>query len=178
MDGVNFAPHIKVVAPDGATLVEVHSPARWEATLTQTGSYTLIVSDNVFAWAGHYTLLVSCIVGDCGRPVLRLTLTGCTECHAGDQFTVEAHWTNTGAQSVRTEIKVGLMLPDRRKSNVLGNKHLEATLPAGLDFTSNILSFAWPSGLPPGTWTLEGTLLGPELGETYSRDVNVFTVAP
>jgi hypothetical protein len=127
---------------------------------------------------GQYSLLVSCIVGDCGKPVLRLTLTGCTACQPGDQFTVEARWTNAASRNVRTEIKAGLMLPNGTRSNLLGNKHLEATLPAGLDFTGNLLSFAWPPGLTPGTWTFEGTLLDPDLGEIYSRDVNVFTVEP
>jgi hypothetical protein len=132
--------------------------------------------------SGEYAFTVSCLAGTCiapaAQPVLTLTLTGCNECLAGNQFTVEARWRNPGASSVRVEAKVGLKLPDGTQANILGNKHLEFTLPAGFDSTSTLLTFVWPAGLPPGTWTLEGTLLGPDLGETYSRDVNVFTVLP
>jgi hypothetical protein len=79
---------------------------------------------------------------------------------------------------VRAEIKIGLRMPDGASSNVLGNKHLEFTVPAGLDVSSTILDFPWPSGLPDGTWTLEGALVGPDLGETFSRVVRTFTATP
>ncbi|HEY6361611.1 MAG TPA: hypothetical protein VIX63_10935, partial [Vicinamibacterales bacterium] len=72
---------------------------------------------------------------------------------------------------MRVELKAGLRLPDGTAVNTLGNKHLEATFPAGLDVTANLLSFPWPAGLPQGTWTFEGVLLGPNVGETFAREV-------
>ena len=111
-------------------------------------------------------------------PNVILTLTGCTVCSAGEQFTVEAHWTNPSAVAVSVELKAGLRLPDGTAVNTLGNKHLEATFPAGLDVTSNLLSFPWPAGLPTGTWTFEGVLLGPNVGETFAREVKTFRVEP
>jgi hypothetical protein len=36
----------------------------------------------------------------------------------------------------------------------------------------------WPEGGPTGVWHVEGTLLEPALGKTFSRDVKVFAVAP
>jgi hypothetical protein len=175
-------PRIRVIAPDGATAGETFSPALLDLVLEQSGIYTVIVFDHGFNNPGEYAFTVSCTGGTCiapgGQPVLTLTLTGCTTCKAGDQFTVQAHWTNPGAKSIRTEIKAGLMLPDGTMANVLGNKHLEFTLPAGLNVTSTLLSFAWPGGLQPGTWTFEGTALGPDLGNTYAREVEFFTVVP
>jgi hypothetical protein len=180
--GGALTPRIRVFAPDGTGVGEVFSPAVIDLVLPQTGIYTVVVFDHGFNNPGEYAFTVTCTGGTCvppgGQPVLTLTLTGCTQCHTGDQFTVQARFANAGTKSVRTEVKVGLLLPDGTKANVLGNKHLEVTLPAGLNTTSTLLTFAWPAGLPPGTWTLEGTLLGPDLGETYSRDVNVFTVLP
>lgn len=116
--------------------------------------------------------------GKCKPPSLALTLTGCTTCRAGNQFTVQAHVTNPGSRDVPVEAKIGVRLPDRTPINLLGNKHLEVPLPAGLDTTFTLFDFPLPDGLPTGTWSLEGTLLGPELGETFSRDVKTFDVVP
>ncbi len=182
--GVNFVPVLRVIAPDGTILITTWSPGRADLLLPQTGTYTAIVTSFYAAtYVGQYAFTVSCTGGKClpppfGGPALTLELTGCTGCQPGEQFRVLAKWKNTGSHDVRVEIKVGLRLPDGTPFNVLGNKHLEATLPAGLDVSSNILSFAWPAGLPAGTWTLEGALVGPDVGETFSRDVKTFTVTP
>lgn len=111
-------------------------------------------------------------------PTVELTLTGCTDCQAGEQFTVQAHWTNVGSTNVPTEVKIGFRLPDGTPVNIVGNIHLVFAFPAGLDVTADLISFAWPSGQPAGTWTFEATLLGPSLGETSSRSVESFTVTP
>jgi hypothetical protein len=182
VSGAGFLPGMRLIAPDGTLVGETFAPALLDVVLAQTGLYTAIVMENGANNLGEYAFTVSCLAGTCiapgGQPTLTLTLTGCNECVAGNQFTVQARWRNPGASSARVEAKVGLRLPNGTKSNVLGNKHLEVTLPAGFDVTSTLFTFAWPAGLPPGMWTLEGTLVGPDLGETHSRDVNAFTVLP
>jgi len=110
-------------------------------------------------------------------PTLTLTLTGCTTCRAGNQFTVQAHVINPSARVVLVEAKAGVRLPDGTTVNLLGNKHLEVSLPASLDTTFTLFDIpSLPPGLPTGTWTFEGTLLGPDLGETFSREVKPFAV--
>jgi choice-of-anchor C domain-containing protein len=115
-------------------------------------------------------------------PAVDLTLTGCGSesgpCDEGNQFTVQAHWTNIGSTSVPAEVKIGFRLPDGTPVNVVGDIHLVFPFPAGLDVTAPLLNFAWPGGRPPGTWTVEATLLGPPLGEIFSRSVRMFAVGP
>jgi hypothetical protein len=69
-------------------------------------------------------------------------------------------------------------LPNGTQANILGNKHLEIPVPAGLNVTANLLSFPWPSGAASGTWTFEATMIGPDLGDTFSRQVKTFRVVP
>jgi len=112
-------------------------------------------------------------------PTLALTLTGCTTCQTGDRFTVQARVTNTGPRDILVEAKAGVRLPDGTTVNVLGNNHLEVSMPTGLDSTLILFDVpSWPPGLPTGLWTFEGTLLGRELGETFSRVVKPFVVVP
>jgi hypothetical protein len=33
-----------------------------------------------------------------------------------------------------------------------------------------------PAGVSPGTWTVEGTLLEPEFGKTFSRDAKAVEI--
>ena len=113
------------------------------------------------------------------RPELVMTLTGCTACRAGDRFTVQGRITNLSSRVVSVEAKVGVRLPDGTTVSVLGNKHLETGLAAHLDTTVTLFDVpSLPAGLPTGTWTFEGTLLGPDLGETFSRQVKPFAVLP
>lgn len=112
-------------------------------------------------------------------PTLTLTLTGCSTCQAGNRFAVEAHVINPSARAVLVEVKAGVRLPDGTTMNLLGNKHLESPLPAGIDTTFILFDVpSLPAGLPTGTWTFEGTLLGSDLGETFSREVKPFKVVP
>ena len=83
-----------------------------------------------------------------------------------------------GSRDVLVEVKIGVRLPDGTSVNLLGNKHLEFVFSVGLDTTVPLFNLPLPSGLLTGTWTLEGTLLGPDLGETLSRDVKPFAVVP
>ena len=73
-------------------------------------------------------------------PSLELTLTGCTTCAAGNQFSVEAHLKNPGTTSVPVELKVGFRLPDGTPVNLFG-QHFVITLPASLDSTFPLLDF-------------------------------------
>ena len=151
-------------------------------TLDQTGTHIIVVYENNNNATVPYRLTLQCIAGTCAPfnapPTLSLTLTGCTTCRAGDQFIVQAHLTNPGSRGVLVEVKIGVRLPDGTPVNLLGNKHLEFLFSAGLDAPVPLFNFPLPSGLPTGAWTLEGTLLGPDLGETLSRDVKPFTVVP
>jgi hypothetical protein len=173
---------IDLFRPDGSSKASSCAVNRIDTTLDQNGIHIIVVSENNNDETVSYRLTLQCITGICAPfnapPTLSLTLTGCTACRAGDQFIVQAHLTNPGSRAVLVEGKVGVRLPDGTPVNMLGNKHLEVLFPAGQDVTIPLFSFPWPSGLPTGTWTLEGTLLGPDLGETLSRDVKPFTVVP
>jgi hypothetical protein len=77
-------------------------------------------------------------------------------------------------------LKLGVRLPDGTLLNRLlpVGQHLVVTLPSGLDSTFPVYIFIWPAGAPAGAWRVEGTLLEPALGKTYSRDVKVFGSLP
>ena len=47
-----------------------------------------------------------------------------------------------------------------------------------MDDTLTLLDLTVPDGLPTGSWTVEGTLLEPELGEMFGREVKPFEVVP
>jgi len=185
VSGSQFLPRIQVLAPDGTLIGDASNPPRVGVVLPQSGTYTVLVF-NFFvtnATAGQYTFTVSCAGGSClpppGKlPAVSLTLTGCTTCRAGDHFAVQALLTNPASKTIQTELKFGLRLPDGTPINTLGNKHLEIPFPAGLNTNAPLLTFTWPSGLPQGTWTVEATLLGPDLGDTSSRAVKTFVSAP
>jgi hypothetical protein len=181
LGGSGFDPRVEVIAPNGTSL---GSGLNVYPVLPQSGTYTAIVY-NAFSTSGpgQYAFTVTCIGGSClpppGRlPAITLTLTGCTICHPGNQFTVQAHLTNPESKTMTSELKFGLRLPDGTSINTLGNKHIEIPFPAGLNTTANLLTFTWPAGMPQGAWTVEATLLGPDLGDTSSRAVKTFTSAP
>lgn len=184
LDGpANFHPHIELIAPDGTILGSTWGPARLDLPLPQAGTYTVVISALSASAPGQYAFTVSCLGGSCAPPPgqlpsITLSLTGCTTCHPGNQFTVQAHFSNPVSHSITGELKIGLRLPNGTTGNLLGNKHLEFPMPAGLDVTINLFSFPWPAGLPAGSWTIEATMLGPDLGDIYSRSVKTFTVAP
>ena len=185
VSGDVFAPRIQVYAPNGDSVGLITSPPRLDFVLPQSGVYTALVFNHFVtnATGGQYTFTFTCIGGSClpppGKlPAVSLTLTGCTTCNAGDQFTARAHWSHPGSSTVPTEVKVGLRTPDGQTVNTVGDKHIEFGFPPGLNVDSNAVSFAWPAGQPLGTWTVEVTLLGPNLGETIARAVKTFVVVP
>lgn len=179
VNNTGFSPRIRLVAPDGTQLLDTYSPARFENVLPQTGTYTAIVYDANSFYEGDYAFTVSCTGGPClslrSVPTVSLSLTGCTVCAPGNPLSVDVHWQNLGPTRV-TEVKVGLRLPDGTPINLFGDKHLEYSFPAGFDLSTALFSFPWPSGLPSGDYTVEATLIGPDLGDTFSRDVQVFKV--
>ena len=60
-----------------------------------------------------------------------------------------------------------------------GGWHMAISLARGLNLTVTLLDVpALPAGVPAGAWTAEGVFLGPDLGETLSRDVKPFSVVP
>jgi hypothetical protein len=185
VSGNGFTPRVQVIAPDGTVIGDASNPPRVGVVLPQAGTYTVFVF-NFFvngATAGAYTFTVSCAGGSClpapGKlPAVSLTLTGCTTCRPGNTFSVQAHLTNPASKTIQTELKFGLRLPDGTPINTIGNKHLEILFPAGLNTNATLLTFQWPSGVPQGTWTVEATLLGPDLGETSSRATRTFNSAP
>lgn len=111
-------------------------------------------------------------------PTLTLTLIGCCTYRIGDRFTVEAHVTNPGPSDTLVEAKIGVRLPDGTQVNLVGDEHLVVSIPAGLDTTFTLFDMTLPSEIPTGTWKFEGTLLGPKLGEMFSREVKPFEVIP
>jgi hypothetical protein len=182
LPGGPFNPAIAVYAPDGTSLGTTWSPARMDLVLPQSGVYTAVVSSVGSTVAGQYAFTATCAGGSClpapGKlPSLTLALTGCTSCNGGDLFTVAANWVNAGPTRP-TEIKIGFRLPDGTPANILGDKYLTVPLPAGMNSNSTLFTFPWPTGVPLGIWTIEATLIAPDLGETYSRSTKTFTVVP
>jgi hypothetical protein len=184
LSGSSYTPYIELYAPDGALLGQTYGPAREQVVLPQSGVYTAVVHALSYATSGQYAFTVACTGGSClpppgVLPSLMITLTGCTTaCAAGIPFTVQGHFTNPASHAITAELKMGLRFPNGTQANILGNKHLEIPVPAGLNVTTNLLSFLWPAALPVGTWTFEVTLSGPDLGDTFSRQVKTFTVVP
>ena len=174
------APCVDLVAPDDAVL---QSCGTLSVTLTQTGPYALDLFVPAASGTDQYRLTLLCNVGPCvatGPPSLILTLSGCTSCHAGDTFSVQAEVKNPGPVGISPELKLGLRLPDGTAASLFGpsGEHLVVPLPAALDAPFPLLSISWPSGLPAGAWSVEGTLLEVALGKTFSRDVKTFQVVP
>ena len=149
-----------------------------EAVYGPTGDVVSFAADFEQHCEGMPPALFGSVHFNSGAPIpprINLTLTGCTQCHPGDAFTVVGRLTNPG-KNIGVELKLGIRLPDGTPLNWLGpsREHLVFTAPAGVDSTFPVLNFTWPAGAPAGAWRVEGTLLEPALGKTYSRDVKVF----
>jgi hypothetical protein len=150
-----------------------------EVTFGPSGSVASFAGDFEQHCEGNSQALFGFVLFNSGAPVpprLNLTLTGCTHCHAGDPFGLQAHVSNPGSKSMSVEFKLGFRQPDGTGSSLFGpqTQHVVVTLPAGLDSTFPLLNMPWPAGLPAGVWHVEGTLLEVALGKTFSRDVRVF----
>ena len=92
-------------------------------TATQTGAYAFDVFESGAFAIGQYRVTLLCNLGPCvatAPPSLVLTLTGCTICHPGDTFTVQAVLKNPGPVGVPIELKLGLRLPDGSPASLLG----------------------------------------------------------
>ncbi len=180
VSGTSFNPRLQLIAPDGTTLGNTFSPGRIDAVLPETGTYTARVSDDFNNVSGEYAYTVSCLAGSCSPqpavPTLDLSLIGCTVCQIGDQFTVEAHATNPTTSDISIEVKIGIRLPDGSTMNMLGDNHIEAVLPAGFDTVITPIDVPVTSDFSNGILTVEGILLGPDLGDTFYRDVIEFEV--
>ena len=115
-----------------------------------------------------------------GEPLLSLALTGCTNCKAGDTFSVNATVENPTSDTVKFELKAGVTQPDGSEvniSSITNDKHLEVSLPAGLNTALELFKVLQiPGNLQKGTWSYEAVLLSPELGHTLARDVKYFTI--
>ena len=113
-------------------------------------------------------------------PQLYMTLIGCLHCHTGDHLIAQITLRNPGTTATQAEIKVGVRLPDGTGVSLFGpnGQHLVISLPAGMESTFPVLNLTWPAGVPPGVWHVEGTLLEPVLGRTFSRDVRTFEIEP
>lgn len=107
-----------------------------------------------------------------------LGLGGCSTCVPGSTLLVTGQLSNGGAAPVPVVIKAGLGFPDGRELAVstLGRRDFEVTLPAGLNVPLEFFRILMPAGVPSGTWTYEVTVLSPELGRTYARNVVSFVV--
>lgn len=113
-----------------------------------------------------------------GVPRLTLVLTGCTNCKAGDTFSVSATAKNPTSEPMLVELKAGVNEPDGTEVNISSittDKHFEVLLPAGLDTSVELLHVLIPSDLQKGTWSYEAVLLSPDLGHTLARDAKIFT---
>lgn len=132
---------------------------------------------------GNPPALLGAILINANAPVppqLNITLVGCLHCHAGDHLIAQVTLRNPGTTATTVEIKAGLRLPNGTGVSLFGpnGQHIVVSLAAGMEATFPILNLTWPAGAPPGAWRVEGTLLEPSLGRTFSRDVRLFEVEP
>ena len=113
-------------------------------------------------------------------PRLDITLVGCLHCHPGDHLIAQVTLRNPGTKAIPVELKVGVRLPDGTGASLFGpnGQHVVFSLPAGAESTFPALNITWPANLPAGVWHIEGTLLEPALGRTFSRDVKLFQLEP
>jgi hypothetical protein len=152
-------------------------------TATQSGAYAFDVFESGASAIGQYRVTLLCNLGPCvatAPPSLVLTLTGCTICHPGNTFAVQAVLKNPGPVGVSIELKLGLRLPDGSPASLFGasGEHLVVPLPAALNTPFTLMSIPWPSGLPAGTWSVEAAVLEVALGKAFSRDVKTFQAGP
>jgi hypothetical protein len=174
-------PCFELDLPPAGTMLT--SCSKLDVTLSQTAAFNIdVFTSGAFATA-QYRVSLLCNLGPCvktGPPSLVLTLAGCTTCHAGDTFTVQAELKNPGPGGVSIELKLGLRLPDGSAASLFGTsgEHLVVPLPAALDAPFTLMNIPWPSGMPAGTWSVEATVLEVALGKPFSRDVKVFQSAP
>ncbi len=131
---------------------------------------------NVPKW-GFFTLVDDVRISP-PNPAISLFVNGCITCEEGGRFTVQARVINPRSRPVRVEVKAGGRLPDGTPVDLFGQRHMELTLEPHLDKTFTLLDGPLPSGIPPGTWTVEGTLLELELGKTFSHDAKTFEIRP
>lgn len=113
-------------------------------------------------------------------PQMFMTLIGCLHCHTGDHLIAQVTLRNPATTATQVELKIGLRLPDGTGVSIFGpnGQHVVVTLPAGLESTFPALNLTWPAGVPPGVWHIEGTMIEPVLGRTFSRDVKLFEIEP
>ncbi len=65
VSGDNFVPDIELIAPDGSRVTSTYYPYVIETNLSQTGTYTVIVSAHDTRYIGKYNFMVSCTGGTC-----------------------------------------------------------------------------------------------------------------
>jgi hypothetical protein len=124
---------------------------------------------------GFFTLVDDVTISP-DAPTISLTVTGCHACQEGGRVTVQARLINPQTREVTVEVKAGGRLPDGTPINLFGQEHVELKLAPGFDKTIALFDGPLPAGVPEGTWTVEGTLLEPELGKTLSRDAKALSV--
>jgi hypothetical protein len=129
---------------------------------------------NVPEW-GFFTLVDDVRLSP-PNPALSISLNGCITCEEGGRLTVQARLINPRSYPVRVEVKAGGRLPDGTPVDLFGQQHMELTLEPYLDKTFTLLDKPLPAGIPPGTWTVEGTLLELELGKMLSHDAKTFEI--
>jgi len=173
-DGGN--PCVELFDPTGSSITWdcKSQTAAIRPKLTKAGTYTIRVTE----WGNEgtlaYRLLMQCLTGPCMLsrfPTIVITLTGCTTCHVGDTFSVQATLSNP--TKLWLEIKAGVYLPDRTPVNVLGNQHIE--LPPGFTFNGPAFNMKITNVLTPGTYQFCGLLLERELGRALAESCQSFT---
>jgi len=65
VSGDNFVPDIELIAPDGSRVTSTYYPYVIETNLSQTGTYTVIVSAHDTRYIGKYNLTIKCAGGSC-----------------------------------------------------------------------------------------------------------------
>ncbi|MBI3329253.1 MAG: YncE family protein [Nitrospinae bacterium] len=168
---VGTNPNGVAVHPAG-TRIYVANQGSNSVSVIDTATHTVIATVPV----GSHPRAFGQFIGP-ALPTLTLTLTGCTNCKAGDTFSVNVTVRNPALKPVSVEVKAGVVLPDGTKFNiwVVNDKHFEFSMPTGFDVTGEILHGTLPNTLPKGVWVYEAGLIDPELGRTLARDAKTFT---
>ena len=106
-------------------------------------------------------------------PSLIVQALGCTTCRPGDTLGFQVRIINPGPPML-VELETAARLPNGSAVTIQD----EGAAPHGVTVIQVFTGFVLPAGVPPGAYSIEATLLDPELDVIISQGSEALTVAP
>lgn len=173
--------------PDGSNVLPAvcgEVSAAIETILDQDGEYTIIMSEAGGDQAMNFTLLYTCIVGNCPQPqraVCDIQLNQQVYL-IGDTITTDV-WrlANPGPDPLAVEMKAWLEIPGAVPLPIVDlGANSTLVLPPGFDLDLTtvglVLNIPASGGLPLGNYALSCRLISPVTGADIALDVNQFEI--